>query len=67
MIAYFSDLSTKLKASTLRSNYSILSATLSTKEEIDILKYSKHQDYKYKSKFYQINNLKSLLLGTFRM
>lgn len=41
MIAYFSDLSTKLKASTLWSNYSMLRATLSTKEDIDISKYSK--------------------------
>lgn len=41
VIAYFSDLSTKLKASTLWSNYSMLRATLSTKEDIDISKYSK--------------------------
>lgn len=41
MIAYFSDLSTKLKASTLWSNYSMLRATLSTKEDIDISKYLK--------------------------
>lgn len=41
MIAYFSDFSAKLKSSTLWSNYTISSATISTKEDIDVSIYFK--------------------------
>lgn len=72
MIAYFFDISTKLKVSTLCSNYSMLRATLSTREDVDMSKYSKLRAFlklrvttinQRSYKFYQINKLKRLLFN----
>lgn len=41
LIAYFSDLSKKMKPSTLWSTYSMLKATLNVKNNIDLAKYLK--------------------------
>ncbi|KAJ8912829.1 hypothetical protein NQ315_014412, partial [Exocentrus adspersus] len=61
IISYFSELSTKIKPSTLWSHYSMLKATLNIKKGIDIRKYTKIVPYlKHRSVGYQPKKSKTL-------
>lgn len=45
LMAYFLDLGSKMKSSTLWSNYSMLKATLAIRHDVDIFKYQKLRSF----------------------
>lgn len=63
ILAYFADLSTKLKSSTLWSNYSMIRSMLVVKNNVDIAKYQKLRVFlKRKSDGYKAKKSKILTM-----